>query len=149
MDVLDDFFSEIYFRRVKIFRQYSPTTRVGERQINKSAAPYAVLGFNRLTDAEEGEASVAQVGMMLSVYDATDERRGYVDLLNLLEEARSRLLSQRYLARRYKLLPPLELCVWPVDMQEPPRYFGQIDMRFEMPRPLMGLDLKGLRASCR
>lgn len=161
IDALYDTLSEIFtgysllnksgvLQQVKIFRQYIPEP-AGITANSKGLENYAdsdyeanfpsiIIKLGEIVDKEENrlDQSRINVKILAGVYDATPESTGYRDLLNMIEKIREFFLINRIINKKFWLDMPLksrliEADTWPV-------YFAEMDLVFDIGRPLMQKD---------
>lgn len=137
-------------QEVKIFRQYIPEP-AGITAQSKGLANYAdsdyeanfpsiIIKLGEVTDKEENriDQSRIDVKFLAGVYDATPESTGYRDLLNMIERMREYFLINRIINQKFRLEMPLKSRL--VEADSWPVYFAEMDLVFDLGRPLMQKD---------
>lgn len=113
-------------KSVTVYEQYIPSERF-ERDDTGEFHPLIVVALNGIEDREESEAAV---GLTFAVYD--EEATGWVDLMNLMETVRIRLLRRRMVSRRYRLR---EMDAELAEVQPRPFWYGLITARYFIYQP--------------
>lgn len=137
-------------QQVKIFRQYIPQpagiTRETKGLENYADSDYELnfpsitIKLGEVVNKEENRLDQARMSIkfLTGIYDATPESTGYRDILNIHERIREYFLINRIINQKFRLNMPLNSRLlnsdtWPV-------YFGEIDLNFDIGRPLMHKD---------
>lgn len=106
---------------VTIYRQFIPIERF-EREDGR----YHPFILTALRTVEDGEQTEMEAGLTFGVYGEDDET--WVDLLNLMETVRLRLLSKRVIGRRYRLIDTLTSEI--NELQPAPFFYGAMMLRY-------------------
>ena len=139
------------YKRVKVFAQYLPQAKSAvikpkgeaksEYQADFAPADYednfpcVIVKLGELTDGDEGklDQAIADINLLVGIYDKSADNQGWRDVMNIIEKVRLYLWQQRYLAARFRLEPELHCYLF--DDQPLPLYFGVIETRWDVPRP--------------
>ena len=112
--------------------------RLPEARSYSKYAPYIIIQFVTSDDIQpeaERTESTANIRMIFVVYDK-DEETGALDLVNLMERVRSKLLTKTVIGKKFRLdrATGLKMLVYPSDVADTgPYYGGEMSMVFEMP----------------
>ena len=84
------------------------------------------------------EASTANIGLTFSVYGEDDA--AWMDLLNIMEHVRQRVLTKRTVADLYRLVLPIE---WhTIETQPYPFWFGYGTLKYTIAQPQEGFPVE-------
>ena len=140
------------FKRVKVFAQYLPQAKSavikpkGEAKNEYQAEfgpadyednfPCVIVKLGELTDGEEGklDQAIADINLLVGIYDKSADNQGWRDVMNIIDKLRLCLWQQRYLAAKFRLEPELHCYLF--DDQPLPLYFGALETRWDVPRPV-------------
>jgi hypothetical protein len=120
--------SDSAYRAPRVFKMDLPNVKA-----DRDKAPYIVLQFLNGRDLQETDGkpeSTCNIRVVACVY-SEDEGEGKLRVLNMLTRLRIALLEGRILARRYKLILPLEYMIYPDNPA--PFYFGEMMTAWEIP----------------
>lgn len=97
--------------------------------------PLVVAAINKIEDADDSSypaLSKITVGLTFGVYG--EDEKAWVDLLNVMERTRQRLMDKRLLVNRYQLQFPVK---WEtIEAQPYPFWFGYGTLEYSTPRPI-------------
>ena len=113
-------------KEVTIYRQYIPVERFEDK--DGRYHPLILVALRTIEDDKETEY---EVGLTFGVYGESDET--WIDLLNLMETVRLRLLSRRLINRRYRLVG--ELVSEISEIQPAPFFYGEMVGRYMSYQP--------------
>ena len=136
-------------QEVKIFAQYTPQPAgISINSPNAGLTNYAnedyennfpciVVKLVESIDDEENRInqSTARVKFLTGIYDDKPECQGWRDILNIHERIREDFYVNRVTAERYRLNMPVKAKLY--DVETWPVYFGEMDLVFEVGRPVM------------
>ena len=118
-------------KKVTVYAQHIPD----DCFTHDSYYPLVVTAINKIEDAAEGSypaLSTVTVGLTFGVYG--EDERAWVDLLNVMERTRQRLVSSRALNNRFQLQFPVK---WEtIEAQPYPFWFGYGTLEYSVPRPV-------------
>ena len=109
-----------------VYEQYVPKAHLENRQ-----GQYHPLIAVALSEIEDDERSIAELGLTFGVYGESEET--WRDLVNAIETVRIHLLSKQELGQRYRLIKPLETAL--AEVQPAPFYYGLMTVRYQMYQP--------------
>jgi hypothetical protein len=116
---------------------FSESLAYGEGDLERNF-PCVIVKLDDGTDREEGDPKGTRIGVriLVGVYDETPDCQGFRDALNIVEQIRQCLLSERYLGGKYRLEMPLE---WHLFDEQPwPCFFAVVESTWGTGRPLDG-----------
>ena len=111
---------------VTIFKQYIPVERF--EQEDGRYHPFILIALRTI---EDGEETIAEIGLTFGVYGEDEET--WQDLLNLMETVRIRLLAKRVIGRRYRLADTVQSEI--SEVQPAPFFYGEMTVRYLMYQP--------------
>ena len=117
-------------KAISVYEQFIPRAHLDDPRGHFH--PLIVVQCASLSDELEG--TTAEMTLTFGVYDESriesDGRLNepWVDLLNVMETVRLRLLSKAVIGGRYRLLKPLESEI--AEVQPAPFYYGQMTARY-------------------
>lgn len=103
--------------------------------------PLVIVSLQKAKDTLDGsgvEASMATIGLTFGVY--ADDKDGWMDLLNIMEHTRQRVLRQRTIADRYRLADVVEWDL--IEVQPYPFWFGYGTLKYCIAQPQEGFPAK-------
>ena len=138
-------------KKIKVFAQYLPEPRTltvkpkGEEPIEyqdygpadlEDNFPCIIVKLGECRDAEENklDQAVMDINFLIGVYDKTPDNQGYIDVLNIIDKIRLHFWHERYLDKKFRLEPDMRFYLF--DDQPAPVFFGVIETRWDVPRPL-------------
>lgn len=97
--------------------------------------PLVVASISKIEDGADDSypaLSTVTVGLTFGVYG--EDEYAWVDLLNVMERTRQRLMDKRLLSNRFRLQFPVK---WEtIEAQPYPFWFGYGTLEYSMPRPV-------------
>ncbi len=118
-------------KKVTVYAQHIPD----ERFESDTYYPLVVAAINKIEDGGEDSQQVLStvtVGLTFGVYG--EDETAWVDLLNMMERTRQRLVNNRLLNNRFRLQFPVK---WEtIEAQPYPFWFGYGTIEYSMPRPI-------------
>ena len=138
---------EKVLQQVRIFRQYLPQASglaVRDDDVKEDYEdnfPCIIVKYTDHTNKEERRLDMSEtnIKLLFGIYDNSAECEGWMDIMNMMEKVRTKLLLERVIAGRFILNMPLKTKLyeagdtWPV-------YFGEMALVFSTGRPVMGRD---------
>lgn len=108
-----------------------------------SRLPCVCVKMLEAQDFEENKNSLCDIRLLIAGLEDWDdetknfsnESKGWRDVLNIQEKIRGVLLANRIIGERFLLTMPVKSRL--LDVESWPAYFGEMDMTFEMFRPVM------------
>lgn len=149
-------------QEVKIFAQYLPqpagitiATKKKRGVENYEAEDYdanfpcVIVKAGEIIDNEQGrmDSSICDIKLLTGIYDGVSEdadedekairrqMQGYRDIMNIHERIREDFMNERVTAQRFRMCMPLKARLLEADTW--PLYFGEMEMKFEIGRPMM------------
>ncbi len=118
-------------KKVTVYAQHIPD----ERFESDTYYPLVVAAINKIEDGGEDSQQVLStvtVGLTFGVYG--EDENAWVDLLNMMERTRQRLVNNRLLNNRFRLQLPVK---WEtIEAQPYPFWFGYGTIEYSTPRPI-------------
>ncbi len=118
-------------KKITVYAQHIPD----DCFMNDSYYPLVVAAINKIEDAADDSypaLSTVTVGLTFGVYG--EDRYAWVDLLNVMERTRQRLVNSRLLDNRFRLQFPVK---WEtIEAQPYPFWYGYGTLEYSMPRPV-------------
>lgn len=118
-------------KKVTVYAQHIPD----DCFTNDSYYPLVVAAINKVEDGAEDSQPVPStitIGLTFGVYG--EDEYAWVDLLNVMERTRQRLVNSRLLNNRFRLQFPVK---WEtIEAQPYPFWFGYGTLEYSMPRPI-------------
>ena len=115
---------------VAVYAQHRPD----EDFENDTYYPLIIVSLQKIDDAAEGDdagVSTATVGLTFGVYG--EDREAWRDLLNIMEHVRQRIMEQRIINERHRLVLPAK---WEtIEAQPYPFWFGYGTLKYSIGRP--------------
>lgn len=101
--------------------------------------PYVLVRYIGHSDKSEGE-STAKIHIFAGVYSM--DPQGWRELVNPLERIRQALLKKRTLAKKFRLVLPMESKIPPHD-QPFPEWVGWLETEWTIPQPVEEVVIDG------
>ena len=112
---------------LKIFKQQVPLTPYGEDNA-ADMMPYLVVSLDGWKQATPTDAVVCNVDIIAAVFDDREDRQGYKDLLNIMEDIYLHLRTHSVIDKRFRLQHPIEAVLSTEDTF--PFFFGMIETSY-------------------
>lgn len=129
-------------KRVSVYAQYIRGEIIdgaaeGDDEIGDTYYPLIIVTYQGGKDdtptreSPREEASVANIGLTFSTYG--EDEAAWMDLLNIMEHVRQRVLTKRTVADEYRLVLPIE---WhTIETQPYPFWFGYGTLQYTIAQP--------------
>ncbi len=117
-------------KKISVYEQFIPRAHLDDPR----GQFHPLIAVQCASVSDEIEGTAAEMTLTFGVYDESRiEQDGrlnepWVDLLNLMETVRLRLLSKPVIGGRYRLIKPLETEI--AEVQPAPFFYGQITARY-------------------
>lgn len=140
-------------QEVQVFTQYLPQPEglaVDDREKSglksygssdyEANFPSIIIRHEGHIDHEERrlDQSRTEIKLLIGIFDERPETEGWRDILSIVDRIRKEFLVNRVLAERYLLNMPLEYKL--LDADTWPVYFGEMSLKFDTGREIMGRD---------
>lgn len=113
-------------KEVKIFKQELPFKTKKEE---KSQFPYIIV---KLVDGNIGTNNTCSVILVLGVFDDSETKQGYKDLLNMMQDICFQYATEKVIAQKYRVEDEIE---WSLQEEDTfPYYFGGIALNVTLPK---------------
>lgn len=122
----------------KVFLGHLPISRAGEQPFvpdfvfgpdNTPRTPYALV---QPAEGEEmQDMGKAKIGIIVGVYDESDDNQGYMYVLNAMEEIKQYVMKNGPLNDEYEIEAPIKWTLYSDDNY--PHWFGMLTTTWTMP----------------
>lgn len=117
---------------LKVYKQHLPiidSNDEDEEEDELSLYPYILIKLQEGTQESWTSPLVTPVDLVIGVFNENKERKGYQDVVSILQKIQADFLSKPHMDNQFSLVSPPNWMLHDEDLH--PFYFGGVELRFE------------------